>query len=888
MASEISQLHAILLSVLLLVPGTLNSWAQSNLGVPDTRGPVVNTGMKVQVNEEGVQAPGFHWKKPPQLPSGDWTAKLIHTHQQRPKNTIGPLFRKEIFLKEEPKRVIAWLTSTHDSPDYIFYINGRLASRGPSEEGYCAGAKSNRLMYDFRDFTPLFHQGTNCLAAELSGPDAFLFEVDAEYPDGSHERFVSDETWKSIYNPNLKKATIPEEDQSILGTEPGKDFITFDASAEPVGWQTVGFDDSNWPSVIAEKFHPESPLYLSQLPPLMEGVYPFFEITRVHGAVKVPAKPFKDGHPIVITGDGEFAVHFKRIIGGLCGIKIMGAKGAIVYLQECETNSPGGHEGTAIGQRQTYPIYLRDGIQYFESTHTYGFSTVNIIARHVTNPIEIMDVSAISVSQPVAYQGSFECSDPFLNSLWKSGRWSTQMCMQTSHLDSPSNGEGIFDCGDYLVQDLVNYNTMGDNFWLARQDLQKEGWALETSHFRIITFSYMLYWVMELLNYYDYSGDKSAIVDLAPDVHALMDRFTSYIGKNGLVCNAPTYFFCDWSGVRDDKNPSITGSLSHPSAGVGQGFMTALFYQALKDAARVSELTHDAARIEKYTEMREKIAEAYNRELWNEDKGLYRDGVPFMSSVKPHPRGKADNILFSDLPEDKQMESFSIQNNVSAVLYGLAPANRRAAIIDKIMEYPNGEVTTYYMHYVFDGMDRAGVLEKYAVPFMHYWHIIPDTQTTRELAWLPIGVHHKDGGGERNDYTHGWISTPAYQMSSKILGVVPTSPGFATFDIRPTLCGLEFARGRVPTPHGPIDVDWQNKRGLLAISVGVPNDTKATLAIPLEGNANPKITSNGKVIWDGQQPGKTIASVSHPVRTSMAVELNLDPGKYQFEMQTKK
>ena len=751
--SPLSHSRRLLLIFIVGISGSVDFRAKADLVPLDTRGPVQNAGMVVKVDEEGVQTSGFHWKKPPVRVK--WTAKMIRYAGPREAGTVGNLFRKEIVLKQEPKRVVAWLSSIDDTyRDYMIYINGRLAGRGPSEEGFDPnGIHTNRLMYDYRDFTPLFHKGKNAIAVEQCEKNGFLFEADVEYPDGTHELIVSDESWKSLACPYLKKGKIPEEDRAILGSDDKTDFIGFDAEKEPVGWQQVGFNDASWPAAGLGGFPQNRKPYLSELPPLMEALYPYFDISRVHGGVHVPENPLKAGHPIVVTSDGEFAVHFKRIMAGRCGIKVKGGKGSTLYLQMCETDGPGGHESSGTGRNKAYPLFLRDGIQYFESRAYYGLGTVNVIARHVTGPIEIMEISADSVSQPVTYQGSFECSDPFLNALWKSSRWSTQMCMMTHHLDSPSQQEGLFDYGDYLVQDMVNYYTMGDNLWLARQDLRKEACLLDNSKNKTFITTYILYWLQSLLNYYEFTGDSDLVKELAPTVYSVIDTFSSYIGRNGLVCDAPSYFFFDWAGVTDDKNPKIHTHLSGGPAVAGQGTMTALFYRALADAMRVSKLTHEEERFQKYEKLRAQVAESYQRELWNESKGLYRDGKPFVTTVSPHPTAVIDGFRYRELPPDLEMESFSIQNNSIAVLHGLTPADRESAVLEKIIQNPTTDVTTYYMHYVFDAIAHAGLFDKYGVPLLHSWKIVPGTQTTRESAPIRIGIHQQDDGDGKNDYT---------------------------------------------------------------------------------------------------------------------------------------
>ena len=55
-------------------------------------------------------------------------------------------------------------------------------------------------------------------------------------------------------------------------------------------------------------------------------------------------------------------------------------------------------------------------------------------------------------------------------------------------------------------------------------------------------------------------------------------------------------------------------------------------------------------------------------------------------------------------------------------------------------------------------------------------------------------------------WEHGWSSGAAPALTTYVLGVQPTSPGFATFTVTPHPGGLDSARGVVPTPRGPIRV----------------------------------------------------------------------------------
>jgi alpha-L-rhamnosidase len=799
-------------ALILIALGAL-SWASASpADPPDTRGPVQNTDMTVKVDRHGVQAPGYHWQKPE--PKGEWSANWISSTDRAERDSAGTCLRREVTLDQQPKKVTAWISGDN----YLLYVNGVPAGRGSADPGKdYQGFPSGRRFYETRDLTPLFHRGNNAVSVELAGSNRLILELLVEFPDGKKVTLGTDANWRGVSSRYLLNRVPPEDDLKMLGAKP-RPLPLFDASAEPQGWLQPGYDDSQWPPCRVTEA-PKELLVMSELPPLMEARYPYFEITNVQGGVTVPKEPLTPGHPIIVRGEGQFSVHFDKIMAGRCGIKVKGVAGARLLLLSNET-------GDIKGSR-VYQILLRDGVQTFESRDYYALGTVTVAVRNASSPVEIQEVSADFLSQPVEYGGSFSCSDEELNRLYESGRWSTQICMISHHLDSPQHQEPISDYGDYLIADLVNYYTMGNNPWLARQDLRKWAWVMEAAKYRTFHTSYIFYWLQSLLNYYDHTGDRSMIDELAPNVHAVIDQFASYIGKNGIISEAPNYMFMDWVTIPDAKDGKKAFGAHHPPAVIGQGYMTALFYRGLEDAIRICKLQGDTERSNKYDAMRKKLAAAYQTELWNASRGQYRDGKPFVTSVKPS----------AWLPADVDMESFSAQNNSFSVLYGLTPRERRPDVMDRVVEdklmFPR--VTPYFMHFVFDAFAAAGRFDQYAVAGLKSYKICPGTQTVREM------------GPDRGDYSHGWIATPAYQMPSKILGVQPASPGFKEILIKPHLCGLSWAKGTVPTPHGPVSVSWTSEKGGVRLEVTLPEGTTGMLSLPTTGT-NPSLNLDGKSI----------------------------------------
>ena len=115
---------------------------------------------------------------------------------------------------------------------------------------------------------------------------------------------------------------------------------------------------------------------------------------------------------------------------------------------------------------------------------------------------------------------------------------------------------------------------------------------------------------------------------------------------------------------------------------------------------------------------------------------------------------------------------------------------------------------------------------------MRRWKVLPDTRSFLE-TWI---------GGDKS---HGWCSSPLVQMSSRILGVSPASPGMKTITIRPQICDLTWAKGTVPTPQGDVAVAWKREGDKFSLDVTVPAGAEAEVILPTDRFDQPSVTRNG-------------------------------------------
>lgn len=756
----------------------------------DPRGPVVNVRMNVLVDREGVRVRPYRFDPEEGRRTRPWKAKWVKP---------AGICRKKIFLASPPRSVRAWISA---GGRYKLYVNGRLVSRGPADagrdgawEGKIRHARqspagkidlnSGIIFHDCRDLTCFFRKGTTLVSVEVAQNKPFIFEAEISFSGNRRQIITSDLSWSGAVKDHGR--------------------------------------------------HP--PLIQSEIPPRMECVYPISLIVRATQGVQTPARPFTRGRSVIIKVPGSFAVKFDRVLSAYIALQVRGGKGARLTIQGNELDAPGG--------ARSHEVLLDGGVQSIETPFYDSFTVINIAVGNVREPVEIMEVRAVFASYPVSYRGSFNCSDHSLEKIWKACRWGAQLCMQDYHLDSPNHQEPLADFGDYMILALINYHAFGEP-WLIRQDIRKFARILDRTSFQPFHTSYALLWLQALMDYHAFTGDADLEREMAPYVHGLMKRFAGYIGKNGLISEAPDYMFMDWV--------TIAGfNAHHPPAVVGQGYMSAFYYRALQDAAAVAALDGQTFKAAAYRREADNLRAAFDRELWNEQKQLYRDGLPFCTHVKPN----------RWLPPDKAIETFSPHVNALAVLYDLAPRERQPGIMRRVLAEKPLNCQPYFMHFIFGALRHTGLFARHATALLKRWKINPATGTLREM-W------------DRGDYSHGWQGTPLIQLSAGVLGVSSASPGCRRLAIHPLTCGLKWARGSVPTPRGKVKVAWARNRSKFKLNVTIPAGCRAEVILPAPRSGRPQVLMDGR-----RAPGTicSIASGSHRLEV-VGAKNHYGNGKY--------
>ena len=129
-----------------------------------------------------------------------------------------------------------------------------------------------------------------------------------------------------------------------------------------------------------------------------------------------------------------------------------------------------------------------------------------------------------------------------------------------------------------------------------------------------------------IYEYVLYTGDEEILWEVKRAVNGIIERFKGYTGDNGLIEYAPNYMFMDW--VEEGK-----WNRHHPPKCMGQGYMTAMYANALDYAAMIFDIIEDHGTADKFRVWSKTTKEAVHSQLWDEHKNMYIDGLYDQNAV---------------------------------------------------------------------------------------------------------------------------------------------------------------------------------------------------------------------------------------------------------------
>ena len=178
-----------------------------------------------------------------------------------------------------------------------------------------------------------------------------------------------------------------------------------------------------------------------------------------------------------------------------------------------------------------------------------------------------------------------------------------------------------------------------------------------------------------------------------------------------------------------------------------------------------------------------------------------------------------------------------------AVLAGVADQDKYDAIAKVFSEQEHA--SPYMEKYVYEAMYTMGLpIAANARHKKRFSAMVNNDYFTTLFEGWGIGGEGF-GGGTVN---HAWSGGGLTILSSRLCGISPLSPGYVTFLVKPQLGNMEFAKTRVPSIKGNIDIEVKKNIKKEEIHLNVPSQTEAVVDLPLSSYSSLDIGADRLIV----------------------------------------
>lgn len=713
-----------------------------------------------------------------------------------PDPPANPLLRKEFSLSGPIAAARLYLVGLGHAIAWINGVRVGDAELSPANTDY-----DQRILYTSHDVTAHLRTGDNAIGIALGRG---LFASRSPDSDGAHlAPWVAEPQVKAQLEVTLasgRRVVVPTDVDWQLTEGP----TTYEAAyagesydarrgTELSGWTTTNFDQSAWRAAKTV----DSP----------GG--------RLHAYAVEPVRAEAPIEPVRITrpADGVRLLDFGVVMSGWVQLRGRLPRGTTVRMLFSEkvgadgrinVGTPGGSHNVSIVDRFQVDEYTAsgDGVETWRpSFHYKGFRYVE-----VTGTTEPLDLVAIPVRNDVPDTMQLELGDPVL-------QWIADAFRQTAR-----NGQ----FGNPNIAPMY-----GKLAWLGATN-----WATQPMLYQFGMASFFAKWLEDIRLSQRPDGGLPLIAPMTylaesfgaaytPTSTATYPRLVrGYWLTYGDRTIPEKHFggvrrYLDWllAGLVDGLADDQFGDWFPPDFEFfpggeegGQIVGTAYVIDSLRDGVALAELVGEPEQAQAWRQRIDQLTRRFNAAFLDAAAGVYRTGL------------------------EKEYRQTS---NAVALAFDLVPpehvkrvaANLAADIRSRGNHLNTGNVGTSALPIALSDNGLAhlahAVFTQRSYP--SYGYLRDLGATTFWESWEP------DSRGN-NDTT---LSSPVTWLVERVVGVVATEPGWARFRVAPASFGdLPYARARLDTVRGRVEVSWRRTRTGAVLDVQVPVNATAEVALP--------------------------------------------------------
>jgi alpha-L-rhamnosidase len=450
-------------------------------------------------------------------------------------------------------------------------------------------------------------------------------------------------------------------------------------------------------------------------------------------------------------------------------------------------------------------------------------------------PWHITNVRLVCQIKPTNYKGSFSCSDPMLTKIWYTGAYTVKLNLLRNLIGAilMDRGDRVPWTGDDHIAQGAALTAFGD--W---GDVAQNLEVTATNYNRIP--SYGLYWVLSLMDYYNYTGDRALLTQYIPNVQGKLSQAQDWF-------NDPKPRFYGW----DDR--------------LGSGFMDSgcdeacesyrmLFIETCRQFAQAMGTVGRDDLQNQYGQM----ADHYAQEIQSQPDWVNRAGI-----------FAASDAINAGVPTAAQQD----------ILYRRDFANP----VERI------SLSSFNEYFILKAMGRMGWTDQALQTTLEDWggQINNGGTTFYECYWpswnaiIPQNGPVPSNQAGVTSLCHPWSAGCTTWLTRYVAGIEPTGPGFATVDITPHLGRLlTRVAADAPTPHGIIHWSFDATKGRAELVI--PDGVTARVNIPALGRTIDAIRVNGPGSDGRYHPVSAIAGANQ--QADRFCFFNVKPGRYTFDI----
>ena len=484
---------------------------------------------------------------------------------------------------------------------------------------------------------------------------------------------------------------------------------------------------------------------------------------------------------------------------------------------------------TRIGSH-TYCLKLKGKFDY--NGVRFGSIYVRSFDGH---PWHITNVRLVCQIKPTNYKGSFSCSDPMLTKIWYTGAYTVKLNLEQNLIGAilMDRGDRVPWTGDDHIAQGAALAAFGD--WdVVAQNLDK------TAHNYNRIPSYALYWVLSLVDYYNYTGDRALLMKDIPNVQ---DKLT----QAGEWFADPKPRFYGW----DDRVGS--GFIQSDCDEACQAYRM-LFIDTCRQFAQAMGTIGKDDLQKQYQQTADHYAQLIQAQPdWVNRTTIFAASDAINAGV---PTTAQQDVLYRHF--DNPVERISLSSfNEFFILKALGRIGRTDQALQTTLEDWGGQInnggTTFYECY------------------WPSWNaIVPQNGP---IPSNQAGV---------TSLCHPWSAGCTTWLTRYVAGIEPTGPGFATVDITPHLGRLlTSVAADAPTPHGIIHWSFDAKKGRAELVV--PDGVTARVGIPALERTIDAVRINGRTAWNGSY--QHVPAIEGAMQQGDSVYFTgVGPGHYTFDI----